>query len=408
LRLLLEENEDVPWEGIQYIIGNINYGGRVTDKNDQVCLMAMFNKCCNAEMLEENYFYTENEVYGIPLDGDYLEYIKGLPSIDPPEVFGMNINAQITLETQVSESILYCLVQTEPKELSSEASDSDKTVHSMCKSLSISLNEKLDLRAAHNDLLVQDANGLIPSLSTFLFQEVEKFNRLLETMHCSLKELRNAIKGKVVMTDELFEMYSSLLCSNVPEIWKKVAYPSLKKLAAWVSDLAARVKFVFDWVKYGSQNCFWLSGFFFPQSFLTAVLQTHSRKYSIPIDQLVFTYEVTSWKLNEFKKSVKDGVFVYGLYLEGARWDKEEMILVDAIEKEIYFQMPVIHFLPTNAYVAKEGDYLCPVYKTTQRAGVLSSTGLSTNFVVYVDLSSEENPDKWTLLGVALMCQINE
>lgn len=408
LRLLLEENEDVPWEGIQYIIGNINYGGRVTDKNDQVCLMAMFNKCCNAEMLEENYFYTENEVYGIPPEGDYIDYIKNLPDIDPPEVFGMNINAQITLETQISESILYCLVQTEPKEVSNDVSDSDKTVHAMCKSLSINLNEKMDIRAAHSDLLVIDENGLIPSLSTFLFQEVEKFNRLLETMHGTLKELRRAIKGKAIMSDELYEMYNSLLCSCVPDVWKKVAYPSLKGLASWISDLADRVKFVFDWVKYGWQSCFWLSGFFFPQSFLTAVLQTHSRKYSIPIDQLVFTYEVTQWNYNEFKKSSKDGVFIYGLYLEGARWDKEEMILIDSLEKEIYFQMPVIHFLPTNAYAAKEGDYICPVYKTTQRAGVLSSTGLSTNFVVYVDLSSEENPDKWTLLGVALMCQIND
>ena len=183
-------------------------------------------------MLEENYFYTENEIYKMPSETKVEEYIKQLPAFDSPEIFGLNINAQITLEAQISESLIQCLLQTQPKEVSADASNSDKTVHSMSKSLSISLPDQMDIKAAHAELLYVDSNGVLPSLTTFLFQEVEKFNKMLDVMEKTLKDLRNAIKGKSAMTDYLSEIYSSLLCSRVPDVWKKVSYPSLKSLGS--------------------------------------------------------------------------------------------------------------------------------------------------------------------------------
>lgn len=76
--------------------------------------------------------------------------------------------------------------------------------------------------------------------------------------------------------------------------------------------------------------------------------------------------------------------------------------------------MPVIHFLPckTEEAAAIKNDkyevYQCPVYKTSLRAGVLSTTGQSTNFVLAVDINSLEPPEFWVLRGTALLCQLNE
>ena len=71
--------------------------------------------------------------------------------------------------------------------------------------------------------------------------------------------------------------------------------------------------------------------------------------------------------------------------------------------------MNPIHFLPSEAYV-KEGDkYECPCYKTANREGKLSTTGLSTNYIIAVDIPSlHHNPSKWVESGVALICAISD
>lgn len=47
-----------------------------------------------------------------------------------------------------------------------------------------------------------------------------------------------------------------------------------------------------NWLKNGNPACYWLPGMFFPQGFMTGVLQTHAREYKIAIDKLAFNFEV--------------------------------------------------------------------------------------------------------------------
>lgn len=71
---------------------------------------------------------------------------------------------------------------------------------------------------------------------------------------------------QVVMSSELDAMYGAFLINRVPELWAKVAYPSLKPLSSWVVDMIERVRFMAQWLTAGPPVCFWLSGFFFPQA----------------------------------------------------------------------------------------------------------------------------------------------
>ena len=66
----------------------------------------------------------------------------------------------------------------------------------------------------------------------------------------------------------------------------------MKPLAAWVTDLIARMKFIQNWIDTGMPIVYWISGFFFPQAFLTGTLQNYARKNVISIDVISFGFDV--------------------------------------------------------------------------------------------------------------------
>jgi dynein heavy chain len=70
----------------------------------------------------------------------------------------------------------------------------------------------------------------------------------------------------------------------------------------------------------------------------------------------------------------------------------------------MYTLMPMIYFMPKVDYIINENDYSCPFYKTSTRAGTLSTTGQSTNYVLSIEVPTlEESPDFWILRGTAFL-----
>ena len=57
----------------------------------------------------------------------------------------------------------------------------------------------------------------------------------------------------------------AMLHFQVPGMWTKCAYPSLKPLGSWVKDFHRRITFFNSWLVKGQPACFWLSGFYYPQ-----------------------------------------------------------------------------------------------------------------------------------------------
>ena len=248
------------------------------------------------------------------------------------------------------------------------------------------------------------------SLNTVLIQEVIRYNVLLKLMKKSIKTLKKGLTGKIVMSEETEQMSQSLFINQVPEAWSKV-FLSLKPLSSWIIDLNQRIKFFQEWVdSKKTPSTFWFSGFSFPQAFLTAVLQNYARASKTAIDLLTFEFKILDRKKpSDITSKPENGVYVYGMFLEGARWNYEKHLLDDSLPKELYTDVPMIHFIPVaNRVLPTTGCYFCPLYKVLSRCGTLSTTGHSTNYILYVELPTDRPQSVWIKAGVAMFLSLKQ
>ena len=189
-------------------------------------------------------------------------------------------------------------------------------------------------------------------------------------------------------------------------MWKAKSYPSLKPLSSYVSDLLERIKAFNSWLKEKAPPVFWLSGFFFTQAFLTGSRQNFARKNTIPIDEIEFDFEMMP--KDTYRNAPRDGVYTFGLFLEGCRWDKKLENLAESLPKVLFSPAPIIWFKPLKRdELVFAPHYNCPVYKTNDRRGILSTTGHSTNFILFIRMPSDKPSDHWVQRGVAMMSQLD-
>jgi len=102
------------------------------------------------------------------------------------------------------------------------------------------------------------------SMNTVLTQEITRYNALLALMAVQLVAVQKALKGEVVMSEELDLLSISLFNNQVPDAFAKVGPLSLKPLSSWINDLNDRLDFINKWVDKGKPPAYWISGFFFP------------------------------------------------------------------------------------------------------------------------------------------------
>lgn len=135
----------------------------------------------------------------------------------------------------------------------------------------------------------------------------------------------------------------------------------------------------------------------------------HARANLLEIDKLAFKTNIMNVMADGITEAPETGCNVHGLFFQGARWDMKKRQVDEMEHKVPISDFPGVWLEPMMLDDIKpERAYECPVYKTSERKGELTTTGHSTNFIMYLDLPSDVAEDHWIRRGAALLCQTDD
>lgn len=395
----LEANSKVPWEDLRYLFGEIMYGGHITDDWDRRLCRTYLEEYLAPDMLDGELFLANG--FRIPPNSDYNGYHAYIDECLPPEspyLYGLHPNAEIEFLTTTSEKLFRTVFEMQPRDTGA-GEGGGVSREEKIKQILDEIVEKLP-----DDFNMTEIMGKVPPEErtpyvVVAFQECERMNGLITEIRRSLKELDLGLKGELTITPDMEALSNALFMDVVAESWSVRAYPSLFGLTNWYADLLQRIKELEQWTTdFQLPTAVWLGGLFNPQSFLTAIMQQMARKNEWPLDRMCLQCDVTKKAKEDMAGPPREGAYVHGLFMEGARWDTQIGMINEARLKELAPAMPVIFIkaIPVDRQDLRN-MYPCPVYKTKHRG---------PTFVWTFNLKSKEKPARWVLGGVALLLQV--
>jgi dynein heavy chain len=243
------------------------------------------------------------------------------------------------------------LVDTQPKDSgggsgrSREDEVKDKLNNELIKLLppdfiEIEIDEKLKTLRGPKSL--SDTGKAIP-LNVFLFQELQRFQKVLDIVRGTMTDMVLAIDGSIIMTPLLVDCIDSISDFRVPKVFQydptgvEISWLT-PSLAGWLKGLIDRGHQLSNWLCSPNRErppSFWLTGFFNPQGFLTSMKQEVTRQHRAEqwsLDEVDYKTDVMKEIIpgddgrieGKVIKPVDEGVLIHGLYLEGSQWHKND------------------------------------------------------------------------------------
>ncbi|XP_057271369.1 dynein axonemal heavy chain 8 isoform X1 [Pezoporus wallicus] len=388
----------ISWNTVHYMIGEVQYGGRVTDDFDKRLLNCFAKVWFNEKMFDSTFcFYPGYKILVCKTLAQYLECIQLLPAMDSPMVFGLHGNADIIYQSNTAADVLDTITNIQPKEGGAGAGE---TREAIVYRLAEDMLDKLPPDYIPHEVKARLIKmGHLNSMNIFLRQEIDRMQKVITIVRNSLNDLKLAIEGTIVMSENLKDVLDNMFDARIPQVWKRVAWDS-STLGFWFTELLERNTQFSTWIFGGRPNVFWMTGFFNPQGFLTAMRQEATRAHKgWALDTVTIHNEVLKQNKEEIAAPPSEGVYVHGLYLEGAGWDKRNSKLIESTPKILFTQLPVLHIYAVNTTSPKDPKlYVCPLYKKPMRTDL--------NYITVIYLRTVVTPDHWILRGVALLCDI--
>jgi dynein heavy chain len=433
----------VPWADLKYIFGEIMYGGHIVDDWDRVLCATYLDFYMREEVLDEMDLapYTKGISYKTPPAGDKKamdDYIEQAMPTENPLLYGFHNNAQINFQTMQCTVLFSQLVVLRPQSGAADAgaAEEDDAGMGMDSANPMQIAEQNgdefiefteECVGAIEPYMVGDVNAnmfedegttiIMPYQFSFLL-ECAYMKKLLAEMQRSLAELKLGFKGELTMSDLMEKLADSLFSEKLPPTWAALGFPSLRPLVSWKSDVAKRCAqlsvFTADCSRIAAAVD--ISKFFNPSSFLTAIKQVKCKyelranadssnsEKQMPLDKLDVLTEMTKKSPKQVDAAAKVGsYYVFGMFLEGARWDMQSNQIEESRPKEMFSPMPVMIARadakgPGSASEKHCRDkYICPVYAITTRRPY---------YIFPAQMRTKEPYQKWILAGVAIILDI--
>jgi len=235
----------------------------------------------------------------------------------------------------------------------------------------------------------------------FVFlQECEYMNVLVTEMKRSLSELHLGFKGELTMSASMESLAYALYLEKIPDKWAKYAFASTRPLQSWILNLKDRSDQLTEWTSdpLNIPKVVDIAKLFNPQSFLTAIKQLCCQQQQLELDKLQVFTDVTKREAKSIDTMAREGAYVTGMFLEGARWDVNSNCLDDSKPKEMFSKMPIVNCRAGMVNDrAEKNIYICPTYCVPTRRPY---------FVFSAQLRTKQPPQKWVLGGVAIILDI--
>ncbi|XP_050440010.1 dynein axonemal heavy chain 5-like [Adelges cooleyi] len=393
-------NSPVNWVSLRYMLAEVHYGGRVTDDYDRRLLNNFTVMWFMDEIFEGHFnFYKGYNILNFKKLSHYWDAIENMPLKEPPQACGLHPNADITYQTNMIQTMFDKITFIQPK---GSSGDGEFTREDKVFAMANDILKKLP--AAFNMFTIKERLSLMGAtqpMNIFLGQEIERIQIVINLVRKTLEDLLLAIEGIIIMNEDLTATLDFLYDGRIPNHWLRPSWTS-SSISFWFNELLDRQIQIATWVFKEKPTKFWMTGFFNPQGFLTAMKQEISRAHAgWTLDNMALENKVTMYSKNEVGKPPAEGVYVYGLFLDGAGWNRKTSTLQEALHKILTTEMPVFHIYAVHLLKPKVvTGYQCPVYKKPRRTGLFYVCELS------LDTPPELPAEHWILRGVGLLCDI--
>eukprot|EP00928_Gymnodinium_smaydae_P021973 TRINITY_DN18608_c0_g3_i2.p1 TRINITY_DN18608_c0_g3~~TRINITY_DN18608_c0_g3_i2.p1 ORF type:complete len:2564 (-),score=332.72 TRINITY_DN18608_c0_g3_i2:161-7795(-) len=422
--------QELSWTTVQYMVAQVQYGGRITDDLDRDLFVTYAAKWLCDDIFKASFAfnsYTSEYMYRIP-DGTeiaaYREAIDTLPSVDSPLIFGLHTNADLTYRLKEASEMLTTIIETQPKE---SGAGVGKSVDDIVKEQVSDLLARMPPDFVEEVFRAQiqklrgppkvDDKGFLAPLNTFLFQELQRLQNIIGIVRSNLNNISMAIDGMVVMTTDLLEDLNSVFDGRAPRRWTHDASGAeiswlLPTIGGWFTGLLDRQVQLNTWLENGRRDMksYWITGFTNAHGFLTGIRQEVTRQHKKDqwaLDDVVTHTEVLQYDAERVREVPDEGQNIHGLSIEGARWNRVDSKLDESEPKKLFIPMPVVFITALTAKEAKaQGQsfgsyppYNAAVYKYPQR---------NDRYLIFRLLlrTVEYHPHHWRLRGVCLVAQV--